>query len=70
MSIKELRKEIRQRERTISLLGYDVIGSSAGSNVDRMNELRAEIQNLKAYGHPRPNWWYRIFNGYSKGINQ
>jgi len=54
-----LDKEIAKREHAIQMYGFDVWGSSAGSNVDRMKELRKEIENLKKYGKPNPKWWQK-----------
>lgn len=56
-------QEIKKREHAIKMYGFDVCGSDAPSNVDKMRELREEIKNLKIYGKPKPSFWDKVFNG-------
>jgi hypothetical protein len=55
-------REIQKRERTIKLLGWDVIGSDAASNVDRMRALRREIANIREYGTTNPRLAQRLMS--------
>lgn len=68
-SSSRVKGEIEKREHAIKMYGYDVWGSDAASNVDKMKSLRKEIWNLERYGHPNPSWFYRAFNGYSKRLH-
>ena len=58
--------EIASREHAISMYGFDVWGTDAASNVDKMKELRLEIANLKEYGVARPSRVRRVMHLVSK----
>lgn len=62
-TIYSLRKQISNNNHKIELYGWDVIGSDAASNVDKMNELRQQNEWLRSRIKRKQRWnkWLRRF---------
>ena len=55
-----VQKKIKENKYAIMMYGYDVWGSSASSNVEKMKELRQENKNLRRYYLAKPTWWQKF----------
>jgi len=57
---KTIAKMIKGKRHAIKMYSFDIWGSSASSNIQKIEKLRVEISNLKEYGREYPTRWQKI----------